>query len=103
MELPQNKVERNILLKKIFDYCIKVNWQKTKLDELARELGTTRTDLRKLAKRYAKEILSSEEYKNLCEEVDEIVDFERKDTKTKLSIVNPILLKKTGKTIKLFL
>lgn len=98
MQLPQVKEERDLLLKKIYDYCVKVNWQKTKLDEMARELGTTRTDLRKLAKRYAKEILSSEEYKNLCEKVDEIVDFERKDTKTKLSIINPILLTITGKS-----
>lgn len=97
MKLPQSKEEKNKLLKKIYDYCIKVNWQKTKLDELARELGTTRTELRNLAKRYAKKILDTKAYENLCQQVDEIVDFEKKDTKTKLPILNPILLDKIGK------
>lgn len=98
MELPQVKEERELLLKKIFDYCIKVNWQKTKLDELARELGTTRTKIRTLAKRYAKQTLSQEEYQKLIDQVDEIVDFERKDTKAKLTIINPILLEQKGKS-----
>ena len=98
MELPQVKEERELLLKKIYDYCIKVNWQKTKLDEFARELGTTRTNLRKLAKRYAKQTLSQEEYQKLIEQIDKIVEFERKDTKAKLTIINPILLEQKGKS-----
>ena len=73
MQLPQVKEERDLLLKKIYDYCVKVNWQKTKLDEMARELGTTRTNLRKLAKKYAKETLTVENYQKLIEQVDEII------------------------------
>lgn len=98
MQLPQVKEERDLLLKKIYDYCVKANWQKTKLDEMARELGTTRTNLRKQAKKYAKKILTAENYQKLIEHVDEIIDFERKDTKTKLTVINPILLTITGKS-----
>ena len=92
MQLPQVKEERDLLLKKIYDYCVKVNWQKTKLDEMARELGTTRTNLRKLAKKYAKETLTAENYQKLIEQVDEIIDFEKTNSRTKLTQVNPILL-----------
>ena len=98
MQLPENKEEKNMLLKTIFDYCVEVNWQKTSLDKKARELGTTRTKLRKLAKSYAKKNLNYEEYQKLCQELEEILDFEKKDTRSKLNVINPILLEKINKS-----
>lgn len=97
MELPQIKEKREILLKKIYDYCIKVNWQMNKLEELAIELDFTSSELKELALTYASEHTTPKEYEDLCIHLASMADVTPLHYETKLNIVNPILLEKTGK------
>ena len=70
--------DRELLSKKIYDYCVKVEWEPNKLEEFAKELGLTITIIKKLEKEYAKRNLEEEEYKRLLKQINEVNKKENK-------------------------
>lgn len=97
MEYQKNNEAREILLKKIFDYCVKVNWQMNKLEGFANDLDLTEEKIKELALTYAKEHLTPKEYEEICIHLAGMVDISPLHYKMKLNIINPILLEKIGK------
>lgn len=88
--------DRELLSKKIYDYCVKVEWEPNKLEEFAKELNLTSKTVKRLAKEYAKKNLEEEEYKRLLKQINEGNKKENKRN-LKLYIINPILLELKGK------
>lgn len=97
MDLPKTKKDQELFLKKIYDYCTRVKWQKEKLDELAREINVHRSIIREWARKYAKEHFTPEEYKEIDKQINELTILDRNTTKLKLSKQNPILFQTSGK------
>ena len=84
--------DRELLSKKIYDYCIKVEWEPNKLEEFAKELGLTITIIKKLAKEYAKKNLDEEAFKQLSQKISDTNKRKTINNVPKLYIINPILL-----------
>lgn len=98
MNLPKTKKEQDIFLKKIFDYCMSVKWQKAKLEELATDLNVDRYQIREWARKYVREHFKGEEYKKIDKEINRLTILDRENTKLKLTKINPILLEQRGKS-----
>lgn len=100
-----SKEEIEILQKNLFDYCTKVNWNLSKIEELAKELDLTVNIIKKLALRHAKEQFSPEEYNLFYKQVTKTIKDTTKQPKDsilnyrqKLEVINPILLEKLNKS-----
>lgn len=98
MELPQIKEKRELLLKKIYNYCISVNWDIDKLEELAKELDLTSIRIKKLALTYARENLEPKDYNLFYKHATKTFNNSIKKYNKNLKVINPILLEKTEKT-----
>lgn len=86
-----SKEDRELFLKKIYDYCMNVGWKRVKLDELAKLLDVDRAQVRIWARQYAYDYLSYDEYIEINQLIDKLTKQDREITKLTLSKYNPIL------------
>lgn len=92
------KKQRDTFLKEIYDYCIQIDFDKSKIKKLAEEYQTEWKQIVNWAQRYAKAYLPSEEFQKLNSSIKE--KFAKKPTVCvgiKLPYINSILYNELGK------
>ncbi len=92
-----SREEQRIFKKKIYDYCMSVEWKKEKIDELANSLNMTGLQIRAIARSYARNNFTNDEYQRLDQLINELTKKDRENTKLQKAKQNPILYMEKGK------
>lgn len=97
MKLPTDEKEKLEFLKYLYDYCVSANWNKEKMEQLAKQLDTNIGYIKRYAIEYAYKIMSRNEVKQLEAKIREIRKKEKEVSVPSLSKINPILYQTKGK------
>lgn len=93
----ENEEEKQLMMKYMYENCVRLEWKSEQLDLLAERIGIEKKELRRLARTYAQKTFTEEEYKNISLHISELTEKDRLNRKLEIMCINPILYQSIGK------
>ena len=93
----ENEEEKQLMMKYMYENCVRLEWKSEQLDLLAERIGIEKKELRRLARTYAQKTFTEEEYNNISSRISELAEKDRLNKKLEIICINPILYQSIGK------